>query len=468
MALLLAACDKDTIEATHPDDIATVAVGEQQGSPQTGWTVGGLDDTAYDLEFYTKSISAATQPYLTAAGRATAIVPSPRAWAKHIVRGVRPEGGQLHIALSGDVEAIDHLLLTTAQAPDYRLIKGADISELTYVEQHGGKYRRADGTEGDCLDILRENGVNLVRLRLYNDPGNAAYQPSARLPQGIQDEADILNLAKRAKAAGMMIQLTFHYSDFWTNGQTQDKPHAWADLHGEALQQAVHDFTAQFLDKMAAQGTTPEFVSLGNEVQAGMLYPDGACADFATLAALLNAGARAVREKAPEARIIIHTANGGDLDNGKWLFGGLRDRGVDYDIIGASYYPFWTGKTANEAGVWAGKMSELFGKDVIFMETGYAWQRTLPDGTVGQLQHNGPYDEYSREGQRDFIANLSNQCKLVPGGRALGYIYWDPIFIETPQPTGWVLGEKNFVSNTTLFDFDGKELPVVQAIKHND
>ena len=164
-------------------------------------------------------------------------------------------------------------------------LKGGDISMLTLVEDNGGKYRW-DGVETDCVKGLAANGFDIVRLRLYNDPGNAAFTPSNRLPKGYQDEEDILGLAKRAKDAGMQIELTFHYSDFWTNGEMQTKPHSWESLTFDQLKKAVYTYTRDFLKRMAAQGTLPEYVSLGNESQAGMLYPDGSTGNMSNLCAL--------------------------------------------------------------------------------------------------------------------------------------------------------------------------------------
>lgn len=220
---------------------------------------------------------------------------------------------------------------------------------------------------------------------------------------------------------------------------------------------------------MSAQGTAPEYVAIGNEIQAGLLYPDGACDDPIKMCALLNAGAKAVREVAPDARIVIHStySEGIPETTHKWFYGLMRDYAVDYDIIGISYYPFWTNMWASDFRAWADRMVNLFDKDILVVETGYAWNRTLPDGNPGQLSHNGPYAEFSKLGQRDFIADLTNQIKQVKNGRVLGYIYWDPIFIETPG-LGWILGDKNYVSNTTLFGFQGELLPVFDAIKYNN
>ena len=102
------------------------------------------------------------------------------------------------------------------------------------------------------------------------------------------------------------------------------------------------------------------------------------------------------------------------------------------------------------------------------METGYAWNPTLPDGTPGQLSNNDPYKDMSRAGQKNFLLELSNGIKSVSNQRVLGYVYWDPIFIETPIKTGWIVGAKNFVSNTTLFDFEGNRIEACDALKYNN
>ena len=343
-----------------------------------------------------------------------------------------------------------------------QILIGGDISELTYVEQNGGKYYM-DGRAQDCVSILQQGGFNIVRLRLYNDPGNPDYTPSKRLPAGIEDEADILSLARRAKAAGMQIELTFHYSDYWTNGGTQTKPHEWADLDYPALRQAVYDYTYKVMKDLAAQGTSPEYVSLGNESQGGLLFPDGRYDRPEQMCELYNAGAKAVRDADPASRIIIHLDDGGNVDKYTWYFDILEKYGVDYDVIGSSYYPFWTKKTVAEFVSFAGKVLDRYpGKEMMVMETGYAWNPTLPSGYPGQLKDNGPYPAMTKEGQKAFMKELIDGIRS--DGRILGFLYWDPIFIEVPG-IGWELGGGNVVSNTTLFDFQGNALPVFEAFK---
>lgn len=468
MTGLVSCSDDDVYQAPTPKPVNVVEVNDTHGSASTGWQVTGLPSGTYDLEFYTKSTQTEALPYVEASGKMTAIHPSENSWNKNVIKGIKISEGNCTISLkNGTGVQIKNLQLITSANDEFNLIKGGDISLLNYVEDNNGKYYNENGTPDDCLEILKSNGMNLVRLRLYNDPGNKDFYPSNTLPVGYQNEEDILDLARRAKEKGMQILLTFHYSDYWTNGKDQYKPHAWEELDFDGLKNAVHDFTSGFLQKMAAQGTAPEFVAIGNEIQAGLLYPEGACADAVKMCALLNVGCSAVREAAPEAKIVMHSANAGDFTTYKWFYGLLRDNSVDYDIIGASYYPFWTSLSANDIRVWADKIIDMFDKDMLIMEAGYAWNATLPDGSAGQISHNGPYNEFSKLGQRDFIVDLSNQIKQVKSGRLLGYIYWDPIFIETPG-LGWILGEKNYVSNTTLFGFQGERLPVLDAYKYNN
>lgn len=439
----------------------------------TRQTINGLEDGIYDLEFYYKSTGGQIACYVAAGNdtkKMTSLQASPATWVRSYVRGIKVEGGKCEIEIhSESAEAnwsrFDGLRLKKTEK-EYNLLKGGDISQLTYVEQMGGKFYE-NGEEKDCIGILKDNGFNIVRLRLYNDPGNPDYSPSNRLPEGISGPDDILRLAKRAKEAGMQIQLTFHYSDYWTNGEMQVKPHDWEGLDFAGLKKALYDFTFSFMNKMKAQGTTPEFVSLGNETQAGILYPEGSYENFAQLSELYNAGYDAVKAVSQDSKVIIHLNAAGDKAQYNWYFGELKNRNTKYDVIGASYYPFWTQKSAAQMREWADYISAKFDKDILIMETGYSWNRTLPDGTPGQLSDNGPYPDFSPLGQKNFILELVKEIKQAKDCRILGFLYWDPVFIEV-EGMGWELGAKNYVSNTTLFDFSGNRLEVLDAFKYNN
>lgn len=352
-----ACCDDDVYRAPAAADVAVLPIAN--GSASTGWTVSNVPDGTYDLEFYTKSSSAVGQPYLTVGNRTAAIVPSPSTWSKGVARGIEVAGGTLSVALHAEGCDVQIRDLSLVASKPFALLKGGDISYLNYMEGKGAKYYAPDGAEGDCLQILAANGMNLARIRLYNDPGNKADTYAAQMPAGCQDLADCLRLARRAKEAGMQIVFSFHYSDYWTNGSDQRKPAAWADYDAEQLKRAVYEYTRDVVAQLVEQATAPEYVAIGNEIQAGMLYPEGSCNNMKDFTDMLSAASRGVREAAPQAKIILHTDKGGNLTQAKWFFGEMRNYNVDYDIIGASYYPFWVGLTASQVRDWADKVIEL-------------------------------------------------------------------------------------------------------------
>lgn len=434
----------------------------------------------YDLEFYVRGTDSATI-VVTAGGVRSALLLDEDVWKRGYVRGITVSGDNVQLTgtvlESGGAFELNSAYLRKASSAR-TFIQGGDLSMLSQVEKNSGVYKDLSGTAGDCFEICSRNGMNLARLRLYNDPGNSANYPSKLMHSGIQTESDVLALAKRAKAAGMQIELTFHYSDYWTNGSDQYKPAAWAKLSQEQLHEVMYTYTKGFLEKMVAQGTAPQYVSIGNEIQSGILFGhaeenvpsekvNGYCSDMRNLAALLQQGSKAVREVCPEAKIIIHLTTSTNINLGtyKWFFSEMKDNGLDYDIIGASYYPYYNNKTIEEMIAGAETLTKIYDKDFIFMEVGFAWWPTLADGTQGQIADNKPYEDMTPTAQRAFMLNLAQSIKAA-SERILGYIYWDPIYIAAPN-CGWIVGEKNVTGNSTLFDFEGKALPAWEAIGNN-
>jgi len=381
-----------------------------------------------------------------------------------------------------------------SSATNDSFLRGGDLSMLNYVEDLGAKFYDANGTERDAMDIMQENGVNFARLRLYNDPGQTVSYTSSgtnysfALPSGYLGEEDMLKMARRAKEHDMKIELTFHYSDFWTNGEDQFKPKAWLSLSFNELKQAVYDYTLDILQKMNAQGTTPEYVSLGNEIQSGLLFGyysedknqinavNGYCDNMANVAALLAAGSKAVREACPEAKVVIHLTLNTSVGAStyEWFFDEMKKYNLDYDVIGTSYYPYWTNQKPTMLNGLANTMFGRYGKEMLIMETGYSWTRYLPSGRYGgnyegQLHLNGTaYNEATAEGQKAFMQELHEVIRN--NSHLLGYLYWDPVMVEQKVngawiKTGWVQNGENVVGNTTFFDYEGKALPLFEAIK---
>jgi arabinogalactan endo-1,4-beta-galactosidase len=434
---------------------------------ETWQLVTNLPNGYYKLTAMVKNSGGQTVCYLRGNDKMTSL-PVSSQWTNTIVRGINVTNGQCRVSLYSTAPAggnwcrVDFIQLIKDDIP-YHFLKGGDISELTYVEQGGGKYYETNGVQMDCLQILKNHGFNIARLRLYNDPGNTNFAPSNRLPPGIQSPTNILDLAARAKAKGMQIQLTFYYSDYWTNG----KPHDWVGLSFPQLTNAVYNFTTNFMTRMKNQGTTPEYVSLGNEINGGILLPDGSSANFSQLAQLLNVGYAAVKAVSPSTQVILHlnTVSSGAVT---WFFNLCVANGVNWDIIGCSYYPFWTGLTSQQARDQINSWYATYNKPVLIMETGYNWATNRCDGYTGQLANNGPEPFPSTPlGQKQFLLNCFNSLKLVDGGHCIGDLYWDPIFIHVPGQ-GWELGQPNVVDNTTLFDCTGHALPVLDAFNYNN
>jgi len=365
-----------------------------------------------------------------------------------------------------------------AQSP---FLAGGDVSTLSLMERSGARYSDRQGRVGDALQILKAAGHNIVRIRLYEQTGPGTGTGGYYWPQGSMDLADVLALSRRAAALGLQVQLTLHYSDFWTNAKTQDLPHAWAreltSLPDEAARMArltelVGQRTREVMQAMLNQGTPPTYVSLGNEIEAGMLYPYGAAtpANWPRLAALLSAGYAAVKAVSPASRVVLHLDDGGNEAKYIDWFDQARKNGVQWDVIGSSYYPFWTKKTAAQMAAFSAAITKRYDRDLLVMETGFNFAPTRPDGWPGQLEHNGPYPAAmsSPAGQRDFMVELFSALKKT--SRVIGVLYWDPIMLATPG-VGWALREgsgepgPNVVSNTTLFDFKGRALPVLDIWK---
>lgn len=457
-------------------------------------TIEDLENGYYTLTAWTQNGGGQKASYLYAGGgngtsQSRTALPVSSSWTKVTVRGIHVTTGEVTMGLYSDANAGNWVNMDSVELikddQGYKFLKGGDVSELTYVESKGGKFYDENGNEKDLFQILKEQGHDIVRLRVYNDPGKGHGDGRYYRPAGIMDKDDMLKLAVRSKAVGLQIQLSFHYSDYWTNGETHNIPHEWqeaiSNLSTDAdkvttLKGLLYDYTLEVMQAMKDQGTTPEFVSLGNEMQGGILYPYGRASSITwdNLATFLKEGYRAVKEVSPSSRVILHLDGAGDYDKYNSFFDAAKARGVEYDIIGPSYYPFWTKNTVQEIVEFCNFISKKYDKDIMIMETGYNWNPTLPNGIIGQLNNNGPYldDTSSQAGQRDFMYELFNGLKSVDNGRVIGDLYWDPIMIAVPD-VGWAIKEEddkpdlNVVSNTTLFDFDGKTLLSHLAYKYN-
>jgi len=283
-------------------------------------------------------------------------------------------------------DAADLHPLRTAIPADW--IRGADISNCLEIEEYGGQYKNFAGQAEDIMKILADNGVNYVRLRLWVDPTkHHNHYPG----DGHNDLATTKAIAVRAKAAGLKFLLDFHYSDWWADPGKQQVPYMWKDIPNKpALYAALHDYTYETIRELIEAGATPDMVGLGNEIPSGFLRdnPDAGVAvtrlsSWADYSQALSSGAAAVRSIAPNAKILVQFDGGGNSNRIDTFANFTRNietntpaanTEVDYDVIGLSWYPFWSGhQSIDNLYTQIARAKRIYGKEVVICESGYVY-----------------------------------------------------------------------------------------------
>ena len=310
---------------------------------------------------------------------------------------------------------------------------GADLSFLKQAEERGTKFKDG-GVEHPGLQIFRDHGYNWIRLRLFHTP--------TQLPN---DLAYTIALAKEAKALGYKFLLNYHYSDTWADPQKQTLPKAWEGKSHAELVKAVFEYTRDTIAAFRAAGAMPDMVQNGNEITPGMLWPDGRLPqnwdNFAELVKAGIAGVDAGRGDAPRPLILVQIEKSGNVAATKWFFDNLLQRGVKFDVIGQSYYPWWHGSLL-ELKECLAFMAEAYRKDIILVEVAYNWRpteyRSLPP----------PYPE-TPDGQREFLEEVQRAVLATPHGLGKGVFWWEPAV------------SPGFLRNRGMFDDGGNALPVI-------
>ncbi|WP_407210625.1 glycoside hydrolase family 53 protein [Enterobacter cloacae] len=388
----------------------------------------------------------------------------------------------LSCGLAASAFAADAVKTRPFNAMPADFIKGADISTLLEAEQHGAKFYNQNGQQQDAIAILKANGVNYVRLRLWVDPQDASGKTYGG---GSNNLENTIALAKRVKAQGLKLLLDFHYSDFWTDPGKQFKPKAWEKMDYPQLKTAIHDYTRDTIARFKQEGVLPDMVQIGNEINGGMLWPEGKSwgqggGEFDRLAGLLNAAISGLKENltgGEQVKIMLHLAEGTKNDTFRWWFDEIAKRGVPFDIIGLSMYTYWNGPiSALKANM--DDISKRYNKDVIVVEAAYGYTLDNCDNAENSFQakeeKDGGYPG-TVQGQYDYIHDLMQSVIDVPDHRGKGIFYWEPTWIAVPGTT-WATKagmkyihdewkEGNARENQALFDCRGKVLPSITVFK---
>jgi len=388
----------------------------------------------------------------------------------------------LSCGLAASAFAADAVKTRPFNAMPADFIKGADISTLLEAEQHGAKFYNQNGQQQDAIAILKANGVNTVRLRLWVDPQDA---DGNTYGGGSNNLENTIALAKRVKAQGLKLLLDFHYSDFWTDPGKQFKPKAWEKMDYPQLKTALHDYTRDTIARFKKEGVLPDMVQIGNEINGGMLWPEGKSwgqggGDFDRLAGLLTAAIGGLKENltdGEQVKVMLHLAEGTKNDTFRWWFDEITRRNVPFDIIGLSMYTYWNGPiSALKANM--DDISKRYNKDVIVVEAAYGYTLDNCDNAENSFQakeeKDGGYPG-TVQGQYDYIHDLMQAVIDVPDQRGKGIFYWEPTWIAVPGTT-WATKaamkyihdewkEGNARENQALFDCQGKVLPSITVFK---
>ncbi|HEY5592485.1 MAG TPA: arabinogalactan endo-1,4-beta-galactosidase [Paludibacter sp.] len=283
--------------------------------------------------------------------------------------------------------------------------KGGDISWLPQMEAGGYKFYNDQGVEEDCFKILKDHGMNTIRLRTW-------VNPSDDKASGHCSKDETVAMAVRAKNQGMRVMIDFHYSDTWADPGKQVKPKAWEGLNFAQLQKALYDYTFDVMTALKTAGVSPEWVQVGNEIPSGMIYPEGSTNNWPQLAQLINKGYDAIKAVSPKSKVILHVDQGNNNARFRWWFDAAKANGAKYDVIGLSYYPYWLDGNPDytlsitDLGNNLKDMASRYGKEVMVVEVG---------GEDTKVQNT-----------YDMLIAVQKKVKEVPDNKGLGVIYWEP------------------------------------------
>lgn len=338
--------------------------------------------------------------------------------------------------------------------------KGADIGWCTEYESKGYGFYNAKGEKRECTALMKELGLNAVRIRVWVDP---------KEHDNWCNTADVVLKAQRAKALGMDVMIDFHYSDWWADPGKQYKPAAWVGRNLTDLKKALNEHTVSVLQALKATGVTPKWVQVGNEIRLGMLWDadkdlSGASWDvtennvvkypenWANLGAFITTGYDAVKSVCPDAIVIVHLDNGWDSGLYTWFFDELKKNGGKWDMIGMSLYPYWSrdakpGYTVADAVITdcinnIKTVSARYNCDVMVVETGME---------CADDKGNLASASVLAEGKRQ-LDRILKECRENTNGRCKGVFYWEP----ECKPSQYRLG---------AFTEDGRPTVIMDAFK---
>ncbi len=327
---------------------------------------------------------------------------------------------------------------------DFEFISAVDISRYPEISNSNPVFFDLNGNQNEFLNILKESGVNTIRLRLWVNPCNEH-----------SGFSEVKEFSRTLKSKGFKIWLTLHYSDTWADPGHQEIPIQWQGKSFATLKDSVFNYTQKVVKELK-----PNYIQIGNEINSGLLHPYGNISNnYQQFIELMQTGISAVRSNSNTTKIILHFAG---IEGSYWFFNQVKT--LDYDIMGLSYYPIWHGKSLNNLKAKMQYLSETFNKKILIAETAYPFTLKWNDWTnnIVGLDKQLILPEYpaTPEGQRKFTGQIKALTKELDNG--IGFCYWGAELIswkgnQSREASPW--------ENQALFDFDNKALPVLREFK---
>lgn len=311
---------------------------------------------------------------------------------------------------------------STAHAATF--VRGADVGWSTQLQTLGYSWEDQTQTKLSDLQILKNHGVNLIRIRTFVNPTIS----SSSLGVGNMGQAGSIALAKAANAMGFEIMIDFHYSDTWADPGHQTIPAAWSSDTYTELESHVYNYTLDFMEALATAGIYPQYVQVGNEINSGLLWPIGEYTNPSQMAGLINSGYNAVKSVSSSTQVIVHLANLSNLSDLEWFYDLLKSNGGNWDISGLSYYD--GPGTLSTITTNLSTLAARYSKPVMICEMGHT--------------------ESDYMGSAEDVKTAIEAMQSVPNSRGLGVIYWEPDAPDDSTTGSYAMGGVTEVSSKLL------------------
>ena len=333
-------------------------------------------------------------------------------------------------------------------------VRGIDMSFTPEIAETNTVYKD-NGTAKPILTLVKDKGINTVRVRIWNNPKDVH-----------SSLAEVTSFAKQLKTAGLKFWLDFHYADDWADPGKQPKPAAWTAADINALKDSVYNYTKNVLTTLKQNNVSPDYIQIGNEINNGILWSSGKVnptqtTNWTNFTQLLQQGIKAAREITPNTKLMLHYAGYQDALS---FFDKINSAGLDYDIIGLSYYPWWHGTNFDSLSLVMNNLKTTYKKPVQIAETSYPFTLQYNDYTgnvVGSADKLMSGYAATAQGQAQFIADVSKLVKKNATSADFGICYWagDWVAFRGKTATNGSTWE-----NLALFDFNNNALPALDSL----